>query len=122
MDISQWVAHWARWSPTQVALRFEESEIDYRELEWRVGSRAAFLLSRGVAAGDRVAYLGWNSPHILETLFACARVGAIFVPLNARMPPAELDVFLSDAEPRLLIAEADYWTLRARRRNRPRYR
>jgi acyl-CoA synthetase (AMP-forming)/AMP-acid ligase II len=48
-----------------------------------------------VSEGERLAYLGLNRPELLELFFACSRVGAIFVPLNARMPPKELRVFVN---------------------------
>ncbi len=103
-NIAGWVASWANWTPGKAALRFEGREVSYAELEQRVGSVAAWLRASGVLSGDRVAYLGPNSPELLELLFACARVGAIFVPLNNRMPPSELRVFVEATRPRLLVA------------------
>jgi fatty-acyl-CoA synthase len=105
VDISGWIAHWGSWTPNQTALRFERRKISYGELEQDVGSLAGWLRAGGVLPEDRVAYLGPNCPELLELLFACARLGAIFVPLNNRMPPAELRVFAAVTRPRLLIAE-----------------
>jgi fatty-acyl-CoA synthase len=108
VDISGWIAHWASWTPQKTALRFEGKSISYARLERNVGSAAAWLRGNGVSRGDRVAYLGPNCPELLELLFACARLGAIFVPLNARMPAAELAVFVELTEPRLLLVERDF--------------
>ncbi|MCU1588295.1 MAG: AMP-binding protein, partial [Frankiales bacterium] len=105
MDISAWISYWAACSPEKAAVRFDGRALTYRGLEERVGRLAGVLGASGVAAGDRVAYLGPSCPEILEALFACARVGALLVPLNARMPVAELAVFLSQCQPRLLLAE-----------------
>ena len=105
MEISRWIAHWARWAPSKAAIRFEGARITYRELEDRIAALAAFLRWSGTTRGDRVAYLGPNCPELVETLFACARLGAIFVPLNARMPPAELQVFVDQSTPRTFVAE-----------------
>ena len=105
MNISWWISHWASWTPDKTALRFEGRSLTYRELEHRVAKLAGFLRDAGVEPGDRVAYLGRNCPELLEALFASARIGAIFVPLNARMPPAELGVFVTQSEPGLLLAE-----------------
>jgi fatty-acyl-CoA synthase len=55
-----------------------------------------------------VAYLGPNCPELLEALFACARLGAIFVPLNARMTAAELRLFAGQASPVVLLAEESF--------------
>jgi fatty-acyl-CoA synthase len=60
-----------------------------------------------VAAGDRVAYLGFNHPLALELLFACSRLGAIFVPLNWRLAPPEHREILRDCSPKVLFAGAE---------------
>ena len=105
MEISRWIAHWAHGAPSKTVLRFEGAEISYRELEGRVAALAGLLRKSGTARGDRVAYLGPNCPELVAALFACARLGAIFVPLNARMPPAELKVFVRQGTPRTFLAE-----------------
>jgi acyl-CoA synthetase (AMP-forming)/AMP-acid ligase II len=69
------------------------------------------LEDAGAASGDRVAYLGPNCPELLEALFACARLGAIFVPLNARMTAAELRLFVEQASPSVLLAEESFWQM-----------
>jgi fatty-acyl-CoA synthase len=107
-DISSWIARWGGWTPEKTALRFEGRVISYRELEHEVRSAAAWLRANGVCPGGRVAYLGPNCPELLVLLFASARIGAIFVPLNARMPSVELGVFLEATRPELLVAEADF--------------
>ena len=108
MDISGWIGHWASWTPDKTALRFEGRSISYAQVEDDVGWAAAWLRLQGVSPGDRVAYLGPNCPELLELLFACARLGAIFVPLNARMPAPELRVFVELTRPRLVVAEQEF--------------
>lgn len=108
MDISGWVTHWASWTPTKTALRFEGVTLSYSEFERRVAHLAGFLVEAGVEPGARVAYLGPNSPQLLELFFACARIGSIFVPLNARMPARELGTFVAHSEPSLLVAEQGF--------------
>ena len=97
MDISRWISDAAARTPAKTAVRFEGSELSYGDLERRVGALAGVLGDAGAASGDRVAYLGPNCPELLEALFACARLGAIFVPLNARMTAAELRLFVEQA-------------------------
>lgn len=108
MDISRWISGAAARAPTKTAVRFEGRELSYAELEHRVGALAGVLRGAGVADGDRVAYLGPNCPELVQALFACARLGAVFVPLNARMPAAELAVFAGQARPRVVIAEESF--------------
>ncbi|MEA3048952.1 MAG: fatty-acyl-CoA synthase [Sphingomonadales bacterium] len=81
--------------------------VTYAELDGRVGRAAALLLSRGIVAGDRVAILCRNRIAFFELLFACARIGAILVPLNWRMPPAELAGLVADSGPLLVFHGAE---------------
>ena len=48
------------------------------------------LQQRGVQRGAIVAWLGHNSWDMLATLVACERIGAVLLPLNGRLAPAEL--------------------------------
>jgi len=109
MDISRWISDAAAGTPANTAVRFESREFTYADLEWRVGALAGVLKDAGTASGDRVAYLGPNCPELLKALFACARLGAIFVPLNARMTAAELRLFVEQASPSVLLAEESLW-------------
>lgn len=107
-EISTWIAGWARRAGGAIALRFEGQDISYAAFEQRVARLAGAPSRRaGISAGDRVAYLGQNTPVLLELLFACARIGAILVPLSARMPAPELTVVLANTEPVALLAGAD---------------
>ena len=94
----------------------------YAELDARAGRAAALMAARGVGKGDRVAILTRNRIEFFEILFGCAKLGAILVPLNWRMPPAELDGLIADAGPVLLFhgargggGRARLWPRRRRR-------
>ena len=109
LEISSWIDRWSRRSPDKLAIRFEDLKISYRELERRVARLAGALAEReAIAEGDRVAYLGRNAPEFVDLLFACARLGAMLVPLSARMPAPELEVVLKNTEPKLLLAETPF--------------
>src|SRR5690606_1393615 len=58
-----------------------------------------------------VAYLGQNHPQLLVLLFACARLGAIAVPLNWRLAPRELLHMVQDCAARALIVDTPYLEL-----------
>ncbi|MGZ8347757.1 MAG: AMP-binding protein, partial [Allosphingosinicella sp.] len=60
----------------------------YAELDARAAGAAAAMAGRGVGKGDRVALLCRNRIEFFELLFGCARLGAVLVPLNWRMPAA----------------------------------
>jgi fatty-acyl-CoA synthase len=100
----RWIERHADHTPHAPALRFEGRATTYamlaREVEWA----AAALAARGVGRGDRVAFLGYNHPSQVVLLFACARLGAMQVPLNWRLAPPELRFILEDSGAALLAA------------------
>lgn len=74
----------------------------YKELNNRSLSVAGWLKSQGVKKGDRVALLSPNDISYFDLLFACAKIGAILVPLNWRLSVHELNEILVDCSPQLL--------------------
>ncbi|MCJ9430136.1 acyl-CoA synthetase [Kordiimonas marina] len=77
--------------------------VTYAELDENAAKTAAYLAEKGVEAGDRVAVLSHNHIAFFELLFAVAKLGAVLVPLNWRMPPAELKPLITDSEPKLIF-------------------
>ncbi|TSE00316.1 long-chain fatty acid--CoA ligase [Skermania sp. ID1734] len=108
MDLGSWIARRAAASPHRPAIAFDGETATYGEVLDRVDRLAAALATGGVKPGDRVGYLGLNHPDFLVTLFAAARAGAIFVPLNFRLTGEELSYILTDAGVHTLIADADH--------------
>jgi fatty-acyl-CoA synthase len=108
-DLPDLIAKRAMLQGGRVALEDSASgrTLTYGELDARAGRAAAMMASLGVGEGDRVAILSRNRIEFFEILFGCAKLGAILVPLNWRMPAAELDGLVADAAPSLLIHGAD---------------
>jgi len=80
------IERWAQIQPSKIAVHFQGEDISYADLAKRVARTSESLVEQlGIGVGDRVAYLGYNRPEILELLFALSRIGAIFVPLNFRL-------------------------------------
>ena len=97
-------ARQARSRPGASALHFEGGDLSYGELARDCERLAGQLWHRwGVREGDRLAWLGANHPGQLMLLFALARIGAILLPLNFRLTPAELDALLADCGARHLV-------------------
>ena len=68
---------------------------------------ANLMRERGVAPGDRVAVQVEKSPRALILYLACLRAGAVYLPLNPAYPERELDYFLGDAEPRMVVVRPE---------------
>lgn len=99
------LAHHARFRPHAPALIFRGHPTSYRVLEQRVNRCANALIGLGVAKGDRVAILTQNHPVFAETLAACARIGAVLVPLNYRLSMAEISVILQASAPQCVFVQ-----------------
>jgi fatty-acyl-CoA synthase len=78
----------------------------YRQFHEDASRYAAVLHAQGVGPGDRVALLAKNRVAQVLLHLACARLEAIFLPLNWRLSAAELGILLADAEPALLIGDS----------------
>ena len=63
------------------------------------------LTALGVAPGDRVAVQVEKSPEALLLYLGCVRAGAVFLPLNTAYTTAELEYFIGDAEPSLVVGD-----------------
>ena len=106
MNVSKWVDRWAARYPDKTAIRYKDRDYSYAELAELVARQAAVLHDElGVRRGDRVAYLGLNRPEVFILMLACARIGALYLPLNWRLTANEHAYILGNAEPAVLVAE-----------------
>jgi len=106
MNMCRWIEWWADRMPHKTAIRFEGAALSYRELADDISRTAGALQQLGIRKGSRVAWLGFNSPEFLSAFFACARIGAIMVPLNLRLAPREHLFMLRNAGAKILIFDA----------------
>src|SRR5262245_54895021 len=98
MDLSDLIDRNAAFTPGKTAVRFHGQAITYAGFAARIASMARGLKARlGVGRGDRVAILAANHPDYLVLLYACARLGAMLVPINWRLAVAEQMFILQDA-------------------------
>src|SRR6266568_1802498 len=110
--LGSWPTRRSRMTPDRTAV----NSFTYAQVHERVTRLAHGLRGLGVGPGDRVGYLGPNAPSFLETLFACGALGAIFVPLNFRLSPPELEFIVADCGAEVLVHAAGQPELSVRRR------
>jgi fatty-acyl-CoA synthase len=108
MPMHAWIHHHARRSPGRLAIRFPGRDFSYAALALLVDRYAAAMTAAGVRRGSCVAYLGLNSPEEIALLFACARLGAMLLPLNWRLAPPEHRQILADCPASLLFVESQF--------------
>ena len=106
--MGDWLTVHRRQRPDQTALIFEGLHESYAQLDERCNRLAQALASRGAQKGDRVAALLLNGNPFIEALFACAKLGALFVPINYRLSPGEIHFILEDASARVLFYHDDF--------------
>jgi len=92
--------------PNATALRFLGNTVTWGGLHRRVVALADALSRRGVGFGDRVMILMLNRTEFVESVLAANSLGAIAVPLNFRLTPAEIVFLVEDCEARVMITEA----------------
>ncbi|PQA86939.1 AMP-binding protein [Hyphococcus luteus] len=83
--------------------------ISYAEANERIAKLAGMLRERlGDKQGERVVMLSRNSSFMLLAQFACARAGHIFVPLNWRLAPPEVEKLIADAAPAAVFWQPEF--------------
>jgi malonyl-CoA/methylmalonyl-CoA synthetase len=92
--------------PTRLAIETTDGQrISYGELMARAGRMANVLVDRGVKPGDRVAAQTEKSVPGLMLYLAAVRAGAVYLPLNTAYTLNELEYFITDAEPALVVCD-----------------
>jgi malonyl-CoA/methylmalonyl-CoA synthetase len=92
--------------PTRLAIEtLDGQRISYGDLIARTGQTADLLLARGVKPGDRVAAQTEKSVAGLVLYLATVRAGAVYLPLNTAYTLNELEYFITDAEPSLVVCD-----------------
>src|SRR4030095_13699355 len=95
----------------------------FRELRERVGRLASGLASLGVAAGDNLGILDWDSNRFLEAYFAVPMMGAVLHTVNVRLTPEQLAYTIDHGGSSVLLVNDDFVPMLESIRNRlPRVR
>jgi len=108
MNPSWWLRRWSEVCPDKHAIVCGEQAVTYAELQREVTRTACWLQEVGIEKGDRLAVVLENCPEFLFLFLACARLGAVFVPLNYRLSADELDYLLSHSRPRVLVCSSRF--------------
>jgi fatty-acyl-CoA synthase len=90
MNLAHFLRQSAKRYPNEIALVWGEQTWTWAQVDARVDALAAVLAARGVAKGDRVLVQAKNSNQFLESMFACFRFGAVWVPTNFRLTAEEV--------------------------------
>lgn len=109
MDLSRWIERQAGFGPDRIAIRHEGRTLSYGDFAARIRDAGRVLKHHfGIGRGDRIAHLGANSPDLLVLLFACARLGAMLVPLNWRLATPEHRYILGNCQAKMLAVDPEF--------------
>jgi amino acid adenylation domain-containing protein len=92
-------------TPDAAALRYEGSELTYRELNERANRLAHHLRGLGVGPERRVAILLERSPEVVVAALATLKAGGAYVPVDVTQPAKRLELILEDTAPAAIITE-----------------
>src|SRR5256714_6289056 len=102
-QMPDWLAARAGLSPGRLALAAGGEQLTFRELDRRASGVARRLAGLGIRPGDHVALLLRSGLPAVELIHGAGRMGAVLVPLNVRLAPAELAWQVADVRARLLL-------------------
>ncbi len=111
--LGEFIEYHARSTPDRRALVWRDRNVSFAEYDAVANRIANGLLERGVEAGDRVGFLGLNSPDFYFALIGTAKTRAAFTVFNWRLAIPELAQLIADSGARLTIVERgleDMWT------------
>ena len=106
MLVHDYLDFYARNKPESACVLQGDTHLTYGEVNQHSNRVANGLRSLGVEHGQRVAILGENSPEHFAWFLGAGRIGAVSVPLNYRLAPAELAFVIGDAQVRVLLVLA----------------
>jgi fatty-acyl-CoA synthase len=111
MRYGDWIGRWAQSVPDREALvdAIANRRLTYRDMARQITRMANYLRRElQIKQGDRVAVLALNRADTIILFFAASRLGAILVPLNHRLAPAEMAYLVEDAAPAALFFDAEH--------------
>jgi fatty-acyl-CoA synthase len=111
--VTDWLQKRSIISPEHVALMNAATNemIHYRTLDERASKWAQYMHDNGIIKGDRVVLVSTNHTVCFELLFACGKIGAVFVPLNWRLAASEIESIAKHCTPRLILYKEEFYPL-----------
>ena len=94
--------------PDKTALIHEERTVTFAELHERANRYAAAMRKLGVAEGDRITGMSYNSIEGVEGTHGARRIGAVGVPINYHLRPAEVAYIVNDSGAKVVTASPDF--------------
>jgi long-chain acyl-CoA synthetase len=98
----------AKQSGDRTAIKLDDVEVTYEQVDQGSAAVAGLLKSKGVGAGDRVGIMLPNVPYFALVYYGALRIGATVVPMNVLLKGREVTFYLEDPEAKVLFAWGDF--------------
>jgi long-chain acyl-CoA synthetase len=91
-------------SPDRIAVKLNELQLSYAELDEAAGRVAGLLRAKGMRPGDRIGLMLPNVPYFAVVYYGILRAGGVVVPMNVLLKEREVAHYLRDSDARLMFA------------------
>lgn len=108
MNIGSLFTHHARYRPNKLAVVFQDKRLTHLEFNKSINRLANALLALGIQKGEKVATVLPNCLEQLEVYWACAKIGAVVVPLSVLLRGKAIATLLRDSDSVMLIANTGF--------------
>jgi fatty-acyl-CoA synthase len=108
MNLSHFLRQAARRHGQEIGFVWGERTWTWAELDGRVDAMAVALAAKGIRKGDRVLVQSKNCNQMFESMFACFRLGAVWVPTNFRQTPGEVAYLAQASGASAMICHSDF--------------
>jgi acyl-CoA synthetase (AMP-forming)/AMP-acid ligase II len=108
MNLAHFMRQSGRRYGDEIGFGWGENTWTWAELDGRIDAVGAALIERGVAKGDRVLVQARNCNQLFESMFACFRIGAVWVPTNFRQTPDEVAYLAEASGASAMICSSDF--------------
>jgi long-chain acyl-CoA synthetase len=108
MNLAENLTRTAAEHPGSAAMKLDDAELTYEQLDRAAARIANMLRDKGVEAGDRVGIMLPNVPYFAACYYGVLRLGAVVVPMNVLLKQREVGFYLSDPGAKALFAWHDF--------------
>lgn len=108
MNVGAIFSRHGTYRPEQLAVVFKEQRLTYSQFNFKINKLANALITFGLKKGDRIATLLPNCLELLEIYWACAKTGAVAVPLSTMLRANAIESLIKDAEASFVFSGSDH--------------
>ena len=94
--------------PNKIATGYNDRKFTWSQSIDRISKLAASIKKLNIKIEDRVAILAHNSDRYFEILYSTSWSGGVFVPINTRLAPPEIEFWINDSESKIIFVDSNF--------------